>query len=179
MRWKLSSHPGLSSNGIGKFLPRRHPFLLTTLIGSVAELGPPNIRRVDLPSLSIPRSADYIDAALYGPQRVQLLKPFEVSLVVTNTHATAAAPAVTVQLASDDNFVWEGPRHIKLPLLLPGGQWSLPLSMTALAQTGWQALPSVHIADGPGDSQREIAVHSTKASETERGQDILVYVQPG
>jgi hypothetical protein len=98
--------------------------------------------------------------------------------VVTNTHTTAAAPALTVQLASDDNFVWEGSRHVKLPLLMPGGQLTLPLSMTALAQTGWQALPSVHVADGPVEAQREIAVHSARASETTNGQDILVYVQP-
>ncbi len=101
-----------------------------------------------------------------------MLHPFEVLLVVTNTHNTAAASSLVVHLASDDNFVWEGGRQTKLPLLLPGGQWTLPLSMTAL-QTGWQSLPSMRLADGHPDNQREIPVKSVDG-----GQEIHVYVQP-
>lgn len=106
-----------------------------------------------------------------------MLQPFEVSLVVTNTHSTAAVPSLTVNLASDDNFVWEGARQTKFPLLLPGGQWTLPLTMTAL-QTGWQALPSLRLAEGLPDRQREILVKGAHATTSESGQDIHVYVQP-
>ncbi len=140
--------------------------------------GPTNEFSMELPQLLIPLQAEAIDAAVVVPERVNLRESFPLQLVVTNNDPTAAASMITVQVAADDNFVWEGARQIKLPLLLPGGQWGLKMMMTALSETGWQPLPSIHILDGLPESQRDIPVRDSRLASARLGQDMFVFIQP-
>ncbi|KAI0669719.1 Gryzun, putative trafficking through golgi-domain-containing protein [Trametes maxima] len=110
--------------------------------------GPRSTTRLPLPPLLTP--SDGLIALLDAPTTARLHTPIPLRLTIRNRHPTRSA-AATVQLEPDgaagrDAFVVAGPRHARVPVLLPGQDVCVAWNLVPI-ECGRVRVPRVRVLD--------------------------------
>ncbi|KAI0669705.1 Gryzun, putative trafficking through golgi-domain-containing protein [Trametes maxima] len=110
--------------------------------------GPRSTTRLPLPPLLPP--SDGLIALLDAPTTARLHTPIPLRLTIRNRHPTRSA-AATVQLEPDgaagrDAFVVAGPRHARVPVLLPGQDVCVTWNLVPI-ECGRVRVPRVRVLD--------------------------------
>ncbi|ORY33796.1 Foie gras liver health family 1-domain-containing protein [Naematelia encephala] len=131
-----------------------------------------------LPPLNLPARESFIHAHISPPTSVHLGQPFTLKLNLHNTHPSAAAMELSIQLDTADPFVWLGPRLSSLPDIPPGETNIVELRMMALGGTGWFATPNIRVFEGVEDLREEVRIVDLRETDGARDREgIMVFVR--
>ena len=127
-----------------------------------------------LPLITLPPQESIITAVLLPPATVRLHIPFHLVLRITNGHPTVPASSLSIQVDTNESFVWHGNRSARIPTVQPGETGEVRLELMAVVGTGWYALPGVKIWEGEGERSSEIRVVEGREGGRKEGSMVLV-----